>query len=211
MNWKDTTILFLDTETTGLHAASCRIIEVGYAIIKQRAIAGWDSFLINPEVTLPEKIIEITGIVQDDVKDQPTFVQVAGRITQLMDEAAIIGAYNVPFDRPFFAEEFKRVGQTFDEERPWIDPLDWVRNFDKYQRGKKLIDAATRRGIKAEGAHRAAADAVMTAKVALSLFDKLPDDFTRLLTLQGMWHRLFQVELDAYRARQARQAQREAK
>jgi hypothetical protein len=72
-------------------------------------------------------------------------------------QGAVPCAYNAPYDGV--------VLRDLVEWGRWLDPLVLVKGLDKYEKGKRLTDAAARRGIVlAQGAaHGAAADAMVAA------------------------------------------------
>jgi DNA polymerase III epsilon subunit-like protein len=143
MSWKDNSWLILDVETTGLEAAKERVIEVGYCRVEKRIILETQSFLINPDrQELPEIITKITGLTIADLLPHPKFSTRALQIADLMRQAYVVAAYNAPFDKGFFHYEFERAGHVL-PEKPWLDPCVWVKQVDKFQKGKKLIEAAS--------------------------------------------------------------------
>lgn len=100
-------LVFLDVETTGLQSKYHRIIEIFmFKVNYEGEIAEYHT-LINPECTIPAKITEITGIVQDDVENAPIEKQVAEAIRQFIDDGVLV-AHNLAFDRRFLVELFKR-------------------------------------------------------------------------------------------------------
>lgn len=202
--WKDASWLVLDSETSGLDPTKDRIIEVGYCWVKQREIVGGGSWLINPELeSLPSIISEITKITHVELLTSPPFRHYLPELTTMATHADLLMAYHAPFDRGFYSNEFERSGHIF-PDKSWLDPCVWVKHFDKFEKGKKLSEAAKRRGISVEGAHRAQADTIMAAKVALTLLDKLPDDLSSTLQLQSIWERQQEADYRAWKAKQSK-------
>lgn len=199
--WKDSRIVMLDAETSGLDPkAGHRIIEVGLCVVENRAVVGSWSHLLDPELPSLEPIItKITGLAIDDLIGKPKFHAVADKLQTLMIHAFAVAAYNSPFDEEFYDHEFTRASLKM-PIKPWLDPLVWIRNYEGSGKNK-LDEVCLRYGIESDGAHRAKADAVMAAKVMLKLMDRLPDDFTSVLALQDLWRRKQDAERKVWLAK----------
>jgi DNA polymerase III epsilon subunit-like protein len=72
--------------------------------------------LINPHQPLEDIIVKITGLTDNDLKDQPTFLEVAPAMEAIFAEADALVAHNAPFDRTILELELARNGIT---EWPW--------------------------------------------------------------------------------------------
>ena len=103
------TYVAFDTETTGLWAASHRIVEIG-AVKFVPAIEKFVTFqhLINPQRTMPEDVIEIHGITDDMVAKAETADIVLKRFIKFCGEDSILIAHNALFDISFVAGELER-------------------------------------------------------------------------------------------------------
>ena len=107
-------LVVLDLETTGIWIEKDRIIEI--ALIKLLPDGSREQFAskVNPAMSIPPRVTEITGITQEDVKDAPAFGTIAGKVLQFIGDADI-GGFNVGrFDLPLLAREFLDAGITFD-------------------------------------------------------------------------------------------------
>jgi DNA polymerase-3 subunit epsilon len=174
-------VVILDTETTGFDRVNNRIIEFGAIWIEQnRLIMDFDQVL-NPSCELPAGIVNITGITQQEVDQGPQFSSIAGFIVDLIEHPSIVIAYNSPFDMSFLRHEIERAGLKVPRIGPVIDPLRWVRHEDQGMKCS-LGMAAERRGITAEGAHRALADCYITLGVLNTLH--MPETLSEALELQ---------------------------
>lgn len=195
MIWKDIPIIVLDTETTGLNASSDRVIEIAWTVIQDRRLGDDYSSLIDPQRDLPEFIINLTGITQADVSSAPTFREFVSVFSILLDTYpdAILAGYNaIGFDRHFLIAELVRCGQAETIAklltRSWFDPLIWVREFQKFEKGKKLYQAAERLGIDCSGpSHRALADAKTAAQIMCHYMHRLPPYLDSAIALQTRW------------------------
>ena len=96
-------IAFFDLETTGVDPAKDRIVEI--AIIKLLPGGGRDTFVrrVNPEMPIPPSSTEIHGISDEDVKDAPTFKQLAHEVKQFIHQCDLGGYNSNRFDIPALA------------------------------------------------------------------------------------------------------------
>jgi len=192
MSWQKQPILVFDTETTGLDSHVNRIIEIAWTSYAHGEIHGEGSFLLDPQCDIPEFITTLTGITQADTIGQPTFGQFAPHLDELLLLHPIVCGYNaIGFDKHFLIAELIRCGATHTIQallqRPWIDPLIWVRHFQKYEKGKKLVQAAERLGINVGTQHRALSDAKTCMEIMHHYLPKMPRDLGRALELQQEW------------------------
>ena len=154
-NWVDIPIALLDTETTGREAENDRIVEVGIIIGQSGVVQRRYNWLINPGVPIPKAASDVHGISDDDVRDKPSFADVADEIWEVL-RGAIPAAYNAAFDRAFLRAEMRRAGRLKDgpdDQAPpalrngveWLDPLVWSRAIHRQE-----LPADIDRGIAAD-------------------------------------------------------------
>ncbi|MCK9423138.1 MAG: 3'-5' exonuclease, partial [Bacteroidales bacterium] len=86
-------IAFLDLETTGIKVASDRIVEICLLREQVDGTTHIKTLRINPEMPIPPEVIAIHGITDEDVKDCPTFKQVAPELAHFLDNCDLAG-YN---------------------------------------------------------------------------------------------------------------------
>jgi len=102
----------VDIETTGSWSNGDRITEIGAVKVRNhRVVDEWHS-LINPQRSIPAKIVQLTGITNEMVRDAPLFAEVADRFMEFMGDGIFV-AHNVSFDYGFIAYEFERIGRRF--------------------------------------------------------------------------------------------------
>jgi DNA polymerase-3 subunit epsilon len=77
----------------------------------------------------------------------------------------------------------------------------WVRELQKYEKGKKLTDVAARLGIPLDNAHRADADAEAAGRVLLALAPQMPSTYGELVRLQAQYAVRQEADFQAWRAR----------
>ncbi|MBR0866849.1 DNA polymerase-3 subunit epsilon [Bradyrhizobium diazoefficiens] len=102
----------VDIETTGSWSNGDRITEIGAVKIRNhRVVDEWHS-LLNPQRSIPAKIVQLTGITNEMVRDAPLFAEVADSFMQFMADGIFV-AHNVSFDYGFITYEFERIGRRF--------------------------------------------------------------------------------------------------
>ncbi|MDX1349460.1 MAG: 3'-5' exonuclease [Putridiphycobacter sp.] len=174
-------IVFFDLEATGLNITKDRIVEIG--IIKVNIDGTEDKLvqLINPEISIPKEVVDIHGITNEHVANEPTFKEFAPTLVAFIGEADLAGYNSNKFDIPLLLEEFVRADIEFPmESRSCVD----VQNiFHKME--KRTLEAAyqfyCQKSI--ENAHSAEADIVATYEVLKAQLDKyteLKNDITFL-------------------------------
>lgn len=176
-------LVVVDVETTGFKRED-RVIELGLLWIESGEVVMDLTKLCNPGMELPQEIVDLTGITQEEVDGAEPFSTVADFLIDTLEGPSVVVAYNSSFDFRFLRKEVEWCGKELVISDSVLDPLPWVRNED---RGKKcsLSVAAERRGVKSNGAHRALVDCYMTLGVMNAL--KMPDTLMEALEFQ---HRL---------------------
>jgi DNA polymerase-3 subunit epsilon len=115
-------IIFFDLETTGTDAVNDRIVEL--AMVKIMPDGTRDKYVkrINPGIPIPAETTAIHGIKDEDVKDAPSFKQIAHNLYEWMKGCDLGGYNSSKFDLPALAEEFLRAGVDIDfSERHMVD------------------------------------------------------------------------------------------
>ena len=174
-------IVFFDLETTGVNITSDRIVEISYLKVSPNGNEVSRTMRINPEMHIPEQASEVHGIYDDDVKDCPTFKQVAKDVAHDFEGADIAGFNSNRFDVPLLAEEFLRAGVDLDMTRRKFIDVQVI--FHKME--QRTLSAAVKFycGKELEGAHSADADTRATYEVLqaqLDRYDELQNDIAWL-------------------------------
>lgn len=116
-------LVFFDLETTGLNIASDRIVEICYIKLFADHITQSETLRVKPtywkdgketQMPIPKEATAIHGITDDDVKDCPTFKQLAPHLIEVFGDSDLAGYNSNHFDVPLLAEEFLRSGQIID-------------------------------------------------------------------------------------------------
>ena len=91
-------LVIFDLETTGLDLVKDRVIQLSYIKVFPDGKEVRGDELINPEKTIPEVVIQLTGITNEDVKDKPTFKQLASKLNEVFMGSDIAGYNSNNFD-----------------------------------------------------------------------------------------------------------------
>ena len=115
-------LVFFDLETTGVDTAKDRIVEISMVKVMPDGEEIVRTRLINPQMHIPEDATAVHGITDEDVKDQPTFAQIAKSLSQFIEGCDFGGFNSNRFDLPMLVEEFLRAGVDVDfKNRKYID------------------------------------------------------------------------------------------
>jgi len=163
-------LIFLDLETTGINVASDRIVEIALLKININGTEEEKLLRINPEMPIPESSSRIHGIYDDDVKDCPTFKEVAKSFANFMEGCDLAGFNSNRFNIKLLAEEFLRAGIEIDlKKRKFIDVQAIFHKMEK-----RTLAAAYQLYCNKplEDAHSAMADTKATYEVLKAQLDK---------------------------------------
>lgn len=185
-SWKDKPLVVLDTETTGIEHGQHRVIELAWLVWQEGVVLEQHSMLLQPYRSLEPKITEITGITTEMLRHAIDFSEGGAQLEKDIRRAAALVAYNAPFDIGHLRHEVLQSGRNdWISCVPALDPLVWVRHFDKYVRGKKLTQIADYLGIAVPGdPHRALTDCHLCAGVMAHYMPRLLEDLGELAAWQ---------------------------
>lgn len=113
----------IDLETTGINITKDRIVEISIAKANLDGTVETRTKRVNPTIPIPLESSLIHGIYDEDVKDEPTFKQLAKSMAQFLEGCDLGGFNSNRFDVPMLVEEFLRVDNNlFDiKNRKLID------------------------------------------------------------------------------------------
>jgi DNA polymerase-3 subunit alpha (Gram-positive type) len=146
----------LDLETTGLDPKTERIIEIGAVRIENGLETAQFHTMVNPHRVLEERIVELTGITDEMLKDAPDIVDILPELLEFCGELPLLG-HHVIFDYSFIKRAAVNAGLAF--ERSGIDTLKLCRCFMPGPEKKNLEAACRYYGIDRKQSHRALDDA----------------------------------------------------
>lgn len=168
----DTTYCVLDLETTGFSFRTEKITEVGIMKVKNGEVIDEFSCFVNPEKSIPQRVVEVTNITDDMVKDAETIDKVMPKILEFVGDSVLV-AHNADFDIGFLKYNANELGLSLDNT--YLDTLrlakDLFPDYKKYKLGK----IAENLGIKVEVAHRALDDVDTTVKVLNVMLNMLKE------------------------------------
>lgn len=121
-----TTYISIDLETTGLNPKQDKIIEIGAVKVENGEIVDTFSQLINPGRKLEERITELTGITDEDLKDKPDITQVFPQLIEFLEDLPLLG-HSILFDYSFLKKA--AVNQKLTFEKQAVDTLKIARKF----------------------------------------------------------------------------------
>lgn len=166
-------IIFFDIESTGLSITQDRIVELSALKIKINGDQEIKTRRLNPTIPISPEAQKIHGISNEDVKDCPTFKEVAKSLSNWMLGCDFAGYNSIKFDIPMLAEEFLRAGIDFDfRKRKMVD----IQNiFHKME--QRTLSAAYKFYCSKdlENAHSAEADTVATYEILESQLERYSD------------------------------------
>ncbi len=163
-------IVFIDLETTGLNIATDRIIELAAIKIEPDGRKTQLLEIVNPEKPILPESTAFHGFRDEDVKDKPTFKEIAHKLSEFIKGCDLAGYNSNKFDIPLLAEEFLRAGVDFDmKNRNLID----VQNIF-YRMEQRTLKAAYRFYCNKElvNAHSALADIEATYEILKAQLSK---------------------------------------
>lgn len=168
----DATYCVLDLETTGISITTEKITEVGIMKVKNGEVIDEFEIFVNPEKPIPQRVVEVTNITDEMVKDAETIDKVFPKILEFVGDSIIV-AHNASFDVGFLKHNAKLLGYEFNNT--YIDTLPLAKDLFPDLKKYKLGKIADSLGIEVDVAHRALADVDTTVKVFNVMLKKLKD------------------------------------
>lgn len=176
-------LVFFDLETTGVNVAKDRIVELSYHKLFPNGSTESRTYRVRPTIVdamglettmhIPAEASAVHGIYDEDVKDCPTFREIAAEVAKVFEGADIAGYNSNHFDVPLLAEEMLRANQDFDiANRKMIDV------FTIFTRKEQRTLSAAYKFYcdkNLEGAHSANADTLATYEVLLAQTERYSD------------------------------------
>ena len=166
-------IVFFDLETTGVNIATDKIVEISILKVFPNGNKESKTWLVNPEIEIPQEAIDVHGITNEKVVTEPTFKELASKVNEMIADADLAGFNSNRFDIPLLAEELTRVGIDFDmKNRKAIDV-----QVIFHKKEQRTLGAGYQFycGKLLEGAHGAEADTNATYEILLAQLDKYDD------------------------------------
>ena len=169
----DTEYCVLDLETTGISYVTEKITEVGIIKYKNGEIIDEFECFVNPEKPIPEKVVEITHITDDMVKDAETIDKVIPKIIDFIGDSVLV-AHNADFDIGYLKYNFEKYGYTL--ENTYIDTLRLAKAIFPDLKKYKLGIIADSLKIKVDVAHRALDDVKTLVEVFKVMIERTKEE-----------------------------------
>ncbi|WKB82010.1 3'-5' exonuclease [Cellulophaga omnivescoria] len=166
-------ICFFDLETTGINVAKDRVVEISILKVYPNGNKESKTWLVNPEMHIPDEVVAVHGISNEKVANEPTFAQLSKEIYAIIKDCDLGGYNSDRFDIPLLAEEMLRAGVDFDMKNTVSVDVQTI--FFKME--KRTLEAAYKFYCNKEltNAHSAAADTNATFEVLKSQLDRYPE------------------------------------
>lgn len=166
-------LVFFDLETTGVNLTADRIVEISTVKLMPDGTIEERTRRINPEMHIPEAATAVHHIKDEDVRNEPTFKQVAKSLARMLEGCDLAGFNSNRFDIPMLDQEFQRANVDFDFSKArFVD----VQTIFHKREPRNLVAAYKFYCDKdLEGAHSANADTKATYEVLLAQLDRYED------------------------------------
>lgn len=182
----DATYVVFDVETTGLSTAYDTIIELAAVKIKDGKVIDKFERFANPHRPLTAKIIELTHITDDMLKDAPEVDDVIQEFYEFIGDAIVV-AHNASFDIGFLYTAYQKAGIQ-GVKHPVIDTLELSRLVNPTLKNHRLNTLCNKYGIELTQHHRAIYDTEATGHLLLHLLKdakelgiEYHDDFNKFM------------------------------
>ncbi|EJF90986.1 DNA polymerase III subunit epsilon [Bartonella tamiae] len=188
--------IIFDTETTGLHKESDRIVEIGCVEMVDRYLTGKTFHVyLNPQgVLIPDEVVAVHGLTNERLKDEPIFDEIADDFLDFIEGATLI-AHNASFDLGFLNAELERVKKPLISVDRILDTLAMARR--KYPMGPNSLDALCKRfGI--DNSHRTLHGALLDSEILADVYIELIGGKQGALGFEGINKRLNHNENTAH-------------
>ena len=166
----DSEFCVFDIETTGLSLADEKITEIGAVIVKDGEIIDKYNSLVNPEKSIPQEIVELTGITDEMVKNERTIDVVLPEFLRFVGDRVLV-AHNAKFDIGFIRKMCEQQGIPFDYT--YIDTVALSRYVNPELKRHRLNIIAEHYKLGDFNHHRACDDAEMLGHILMRMFEKL--------------------------------------
>jgi DNA polymerase-3 subunit alpha (Gram-positive type) len=170
--FKDEFVVF-DIETTGLSPMTCKITEIGAVLVKDDEVLSVFNTFVDPEMPIPEEVVNLTGITDEMVKGAPKTKEAVQKFLDFIGNRMLI-AHNASFDISFIRKAAQDHQLTFNN--PYLDTVSMSRFVNPDLKKHKLDTIAEYFGLGNFNHHRASDDAEMCARIFYRMVDKLEDD-----------------------------------
>ena len=177
--------IVFDTETTGLEPFNGdKIIEIGAVELLDKERSGKTYHqLVNPEKKISKETTEITHITDEDVKNQPTFREIANDFLSFLKQQpkecnkTVLVAHNISFDLKFLNHELKTIGLENLSEFEFIDTIELAH--ERFPHQKVSLDLLCEKfNISLDRRKKEGHGALLDSQILVDVFLKLTEGRT---------------------------------
>ena len=156
-------LCFFDLETTGINVSSDRIVEISVLKIYPNGNKESRTWLVNPGIKIPQEAINVHGISNEMVVNEPNFSEIAHEVKSMINNCDLAGYNSDKFDIPLLAEELLRADIDIDIDN--IHTIDVQNIFHKME--QRTLAAAYKYycGKILDNAHSSKVDTLATYEV----------------------------------------------
>lgn len=174
-------LVILDLETTGVWLPKDKVIEIALLRYEPDGTRSVFEKKVQPGIPIPDKVIELTGISNEDVKTAPRFYELAEDAFQFIGDADLAGFNIERFDLPMLEKEFRECGLNFE----WKDRKIYDAQKVFHLNEKRDLSAAYEFycSRKLEGAHSALVDSEAVYDILIKQVEKYGDGSDELAVL----------------------------
>ena len=166
----DNSFVVYDLETTGINLSYDKIIDIGaYKIVNGKITDKFCTF-VNPEMPIPADASKVNRITDEMVLKYPNIDKILPDFYKFCYGSIIVGYNNIGFDDVFINREGRRLRYNFDNKRDDVFAI--ARKNLPGLKNYKLSTVCANQNVSLIDAHRAANDALATAKLFIKLAEK---------------------------------------
>jgi DNA polymerase-3 subunit epsilon len=190
----------VDVETTGVKAASSRIIQLAIVLFADGRPVGKKEWMFNPGCKIPSGATKVNRITNEMISCKPSFASLADTIRPILEHYPLV-AHNLEFDTDMLHAEFDKLGPSLkirygyctmreefgkpsmrDDPPPYSRGRRWAA--DSRPRWKKLGALAAELGVQPEGElHDAYVDAMLAGRCFIRMAERKGTEGDQLLPI----------------------------
>ena len=172
---RDLEFVVLDVEAAQERKRLARIIEIGAYRVRGGEVLDEFETLVNPETNVPKFLAHLTGISDEMLASAPRFAEIASAFLDFIGDSVLV-AHNANFDLPLLNREINRVFPGHRLRNAHLCTVDLARRLVPQLESHRLDSVAAHFQVGIPRRHRAADDALATARVFLRLLDHLAEN-----------------------------------
>lgn len=177
--WHEGPMVAFDLESTGVDTSTARIVTACVALIQPGQPVEPVTWLLDPGVEIPEAATAVHGITTEQCRNlgipaHEGVTEIADQLASYWAEGLPVVGFNLVYDCTLLDRELRRHGRAPLRPGHCIDAFVLDKHVS-YRRGsRKLVDQCQHYGVRIDGAHNAAADALAAARVAWKIAHQYP-------------------------------------